>query len=395
MRRILGNLLWEDDLAPRPTTPPRSVLETVSGLATLLRVFARDGDHLWTPSPVDPERVLEVPGVSRPILESGPLAALPPAEATLNWGATSPGHCRDAPRGTPWGVSGAATPADSSQTLRGRALQDLLWTLPMPSPAVAATVHHRAFCLQVAEQLGCALPGSQMVESLPSLDRLLAAAQAPPAWVLKAPLSASGRNRYIERAGPRISDPRSRKAVERLFEHHGPLLFEPWMSRTADFGVSALVAPSGLRIVGIHGQRVDIKGQFAGIDLQPVLSGAERDRLLKTAESVGTVLRREGYVGPFGIDAWRYRTESGEEILHPLGEINARMTFGLVAWAFAESVEGAVHLCFGRHLPKEEGEDIRVVPLLASGSAKGTAAWIATSPRPSSEAAQHAAPLAP
>ena len=43
VRRIVGNLLWEDDLAPRRTTPPRTVLETVSGLGTLLRVFARDG----------------------------------------------------------------------------------------------------------------------------------------------------------------------------------------------------------------------------------------------------------------------------------------------------------------------------------------------------------------
>jgi hypothetical protein len=328
VRRILGNLLWEDDLAPRRINPPRTVLETVSGLATLLRVFARDGDHLWTPSPVDPERVLEVPGVSRPILESGPLHELPAVNEVLAWGADS---------------------------------------------AIAAAVHHRAFCLQVAEELGCALPGARMMGSLADLDQALSSSRAPRSWVLKAPLSASGRNRYIERNGPRISDPRSRRAVEHLFEHHGPLLFEPWMNRTADFGVSALLGSSGLRIVGLHGQRVDIKGQFAGIDLQPVLSDAERSLLLKTVESVATALDRAGYVGPFGIDAWRYRTESGEEILNPLGEINARMTFGRVAWAFAESVEGAVRLRFGRSLPAAES---KIVPLLAPGGPQGQAAWL-------------------
>jgi hypothetical protein len=331
VRRIVANLLWEDDLAPRRTHPSRSALETASGFGTLLRAFAQDGDHLWTPSPVDPERMLEVPGVSRPILESGPLDALPPAEATLAWG------------GVP----------------------------------IAAAVHHRAFCLQVAEALGLALPGSQMVESLSALDRLLASPRAPRTWVLKAPLSASGRNRYIERHGPRISDPRSRRTVERLFESHGPLLFEPWMNRTADFGVSAQLAPSGLSIVGVHGQNVDIKGQFAGIDLQPVLSEAERARLLETVESVASALDRAGYAGPFGIDAWRYRKESGEEILHPLGEINARMTFGLVAWTLSERVAGTVRLRFGRGLPAEAGgKDCKIVPLLAPGSVKGSAAWI-------------------
>lgn len=165
--------------------------------------------------------------------------------------------------------------------------------------------------------------------------------------------------------------------MESLFELHGPLLFEPWMNRTADFGVSALLDPSGLRIVGVHGQRVDIKGQFAGIDLQPVLSKAERARLLATTESVGAALRRKGYAGPFGIDAWRYRKENGEEILHPLGEINARMTFGLVAWTLAERVERTVRLCFGRSLPgAAKDKNTAVFPLLAPGPAKRSAAWL-------------------
>src|SRR5947209_13181048 len=321
-RRILANLLWEDDLARRRTTPSRAVLATVSGLATLLRAFAQEGDHLWTPAPVDPERVLEAPGLPRPILESGPLHELPPVDEVLAWGATS---------------------------------------------AIAAAVHHRAFCLQVAEDLGCALPGAQMLESLAGLDRVLSSSRAPRSWVVKAPLSASGRERYIERMGPEISSPRSRRTVEHLFERHGPLLFEPWMDRTADFGVAALLTESGLRIVGIHGQRVDAKGQFAGIDLQPVLSEAERDRLLETVEAVAAALRRAGYAGPFGIDAWRNRQDGGEEILHPLGEINARMTFGLVAWTLAGRVEGAVRLLFGRDLPEAHPESAKVLPLLAPG----------------------------
>jgi len=108
------------------------------------------------------------------------------------------------------------------------------------------------------------------------------------------------------------------------------------MDRVADYGVSALLTHDEMRVVGIHGQRVDRKGQFAGIDLQPALTEGDRDRLLETVEAVTGALRRAGYVGPFGIDAWSYRREDGTVLLNPLGEINARVTFGLVAWVWAE-----------------------------------------------------------
>jgi hypothetical protein len=307
-RRILANLLCENELAGRLSSPPRPVLETVARMAPLLRIFAREGDRLWSPAP-------------GPDLESGPLHALPPADEVLAWCETpSALEHRGGPR-RPTAIDWAAP------------LHDLVWRLPTPPPAVVARVHHRAFCLQIAEEIGCALPGARMAESLPELDRILRT--APPAWVVKAPLSASGRSRFIERSGPALADPKARRTVERLFERHGPLLFEPWMERTADFGVSALLGPDDLKVVGIHGQRIDRKGQFAGIDLQPDLSAQDRDLLLRTVEAVAAALRQAGYVGPFGIDAWRYRREDGALALHPLGEINARMTFGLVAWTAA------------------------------------------------------------
>jgi hypothetical protein len=319
MRRILANLLCEDELAGRRASPPRSVLETVARMAPLLRVFAREGDRLWSPAPVDPESVPEIPGLPRPVFESGPLRDLPPVDEVLAW-------CE-----TPAAAAHRGGARPSSEISWDAPLHDLLWRLPTSPPSVVATVHHRAFCLQIAEEIGCALPGARMVESIAELDRALQ--MAPPAWVVKAPLSASGRSRFIERNGQTLADPKARRTVERLFEIHGPLLFEPWMERTEDFGVSALLGPDRLRIVGIHGQRIDRKGQFLGIDLHPGLSGQDRDQLLRTVEEVAAALRRASYLGPFGIDAWRYRRDDGALILNPLGEINARMTFGLVARA--------------------------------------------------------------
>lgn len=350
MRSILANLLCEDELGrSRRRTPSRETLQTVSGVATLLRVFAREGDRLWTPAPVEPERVVQIPGLPIPILESGPAK---PSDEVLAW-------CE-----TPQ----AAALREVSREPIDAPLCELLWHLPIASPDVVTTVHHRAFHLQVAEELGCALPGARMIESITDLDSALSSSEAPSAWVVKAPLSASGRSRYIERNGPTLSDPKARRTVERLFESHGPLLFEPWMDRTADFGCSALLTPE-LRVVGFHRQMVDIKGQFAGIELPAEVP----EQMREVVEGVASALRKAGYVGPFGIDSWQYRTSDGITF-NPLGEINARMTFGLVAWALAErlGIEGPARLVLGRRAPPEGS-----VPLLLPGE-KSAAAWIET-----------------
>jgi hypothetical protein len=315
-RRILGNLLAEADLARliatephrrRHRPPPDTVLRTASRMAAKLRVFAREGDLLWAP-------------------ENGPIDALQPTAELLAW-------CE-----TPDSVRLRAEPRTHESSIPWDApLRELVWHLPVAPPAVVAAVHHRAFHLRVAAELGCALPGARMVESLADLDQALREPAAPASWVVKAPLSASGRDRHIARPGPALTDPKERRTVEHLFERHGPLLFEPWMERIADYGCAALLTATELRIVGIHRQRVDRKGQFAGIELDADLPDRDHGRFLEVVEGVASALRREGYAGPFGVDAWTYRRPDGTAAFHPLGEINARMTFGLVAWAVYES----------------------------------------------------------
>jgi hypothetical protein len=314
VRAILANLLAEDDLERlfdhgasrfrRHRPPSANLLRTVSPLAAQLAVFGRPGDRLWLPGDPPPE----------------------PAAEVLAW-------CE-----TPEAAALRIAPRPSAVDL-ALPLRELVWRLPVAAPEIVARVHHRAFALRVGEELGCALPGARMVDSLAELDRILAVRDAPDAWVVKAPFSAAGRARYIERNGPRLADPKSRRTVENLFERHGPLLVEPWLDRIADWGCSALLTGKDLRIVGIHRQRVNAKGQFAGIELDAHdLPAEDRSRLEEVVAGVATVLRGSGYVGLFGIDAWHWRRPDGTVAFHPLGEINARMTFGLVAWAGAEEV---------------------------------------------------------
>lgn len=224
-----------------------------------------------------------------------------------------------------------------------------------------------------------------MVEDLADLDRLLATPDAPRAWVLKAPLSAAGRDRHVERNGPALTGPAGRRAVAGLFARAGSLLFEPWMDRTADFGCSVLLDPDGtFEVVSFHAQAVDRRGQFAGIELTGRFQGfaglppEEEDRMRTAVEDTARALAGAGYRGPFGIDAWRYRTAEGETAFHPLGEINARMTFGLVARTLVDRLapslslgpEDRIRLAFGRTLP-ESG-----LSLVTPGREGGLAIWL-------------------
>lgn len=293
---ILANLLAEEELAGLRRTPSRETLKKAAEMGRLLRAFAREGDRLWLPGDPEPE----------------------PADEVLAWCET--------PR------AAALRKKPRAEGALDGPLSEVLWRLPVADPAVVARVNHRAFHLQIAEELGCALPGAQMVASIADLDRLVACSGA---WVVKAPLSAAGRSRLIDSQGGPLRDSKSRRTVERLFEIHGPLLFEPWMDRVADFGGAALLTPTDLRVVGFHRQVVDRKGQFAGIEIDAEIP--ERKRMEEVLEGVAGALRTAGYVGPFGIDAWQYRLSDGGIAVHPLGEINARMTFGLVAWTTAEN----------------------------------------------------------
>jgi len=381
-RLLVGNLDAEHRLAGETVT--RAALATASALATLLRVFAAgDRDRLWTPVPVDPGRVPEVPGLPRPGLVSGPWERLEPASEVLAW-AQVPGV--EALR--------SAAAKETRPAPAALPLHELLWHIPPPDPEVVKRVLHRGFHLRVARALGVALPGARRVRSVAELEEHLdqGGAEASPTggWVGKAPWSAAGRSRVIEPSGAGDSSSlpgavltrSARRRVERLLARHGELLFEPWMDRVADFGCTGVVTGEGEEMdaasVRCHCLDVDSEGRFQGIELTGSDDGGHGGRPLReVAQQVAAALRDAGYRGPYGIDAYLHRDRQGREALHPLGEINARLTFGHVARALAERLApgGAVRLAVGRQPPAEDREPLS---LLLPGGEGSPGAWLST-----------------
>lgn len=413
-RLLVANLGFEDELrawaAGSPASPGTEGLSvgarrTAAAAGTLLRVFARDGDRLWLPASVNLDRLGRsglLAALPVPALETGPVEELAPAARVLAWG-ESPSVARlRALNGRNVGgvdarVTGSGGPARA--TLRSERLastlplHEVVWHLEPPPSEVVARVAHRAFCLELARELGLALPGARMVDGPEELEEHLrtGSAAGEGAWVVKAPYSAAGRERLLGTGLDLLRPGRRRRRLEGLFTRHGSLLFEPWVRRLADFGCTGLVTRTTIRLAGHHRLEVDERGAFRGIALSrkaqeaedaPGLASEEQNILEATFHAVAARLQTAGYNGPVGLDAYRWRTPEGTDRFHPLGELNPRITVGLVARSLAERLADTAEGDAGPdpprrlHLVLAPSGPPGAHPLLAPASDGSPGAWI-------------------
>lgn len=420
-RLIVANLGFEDELraaaADAPAGPGTGGLSgaarrTAAAAGTLLRAFAGDGDRLWLPAPVDPHRLGRsgpLDPLPVPALETGPLDERPPAPRVLAWGespavarlrARGAGKAAERGKGTE-GSGGSVSAARARKDGGEPPLHEAVWHLEPAPPQVVIRVAHRGFCLDLADELGLVLPGARRVAGPEELEEHLrtgGAAAGQGAWVVKAPYSAAGRERLLGTGLGPLRPSRKRRRLEGLFTRHGSLLFEPWVRRVADFGCTGLLTGTTVRLAGIHRLEVDERGTFRGIALHRKteegmdahdLAGEEQDALEATFHAVAARLQATGYTGPLGLDAYRWRTPDGATRFHPLGELNPRLTFGLVARALAGRLAAAdavpedgtrqwpqappgdgVRLVVGRRAP--EGDS----PLVHPGPDGAPGAWL-------------------
>ena len=337
-RLVVGNLDCEVEWAGGPALPA-AVTRRLALLATTLRIFAQgDGDALWLPGVVDPAVIPDDDGAPRPRLVTG---ALPAADEIVAWGATSrldASHpvATDAPR-----------PIVTAEPTSWRAALAALAAQPPPTVAVARAVNDRRFALKVATALGVALPGTRVIDSVAALRQHLvdggAAASPTSAWVAKAPHTAAGRDR-VRRRGAELDDATATR-LTRLLAIHGALVVEPWMDRTVDVSQGGVVLGADRAILlAPHRGLCDRAGviRALAIDDGAALAPAARAQLATVAAAVATRLGAAGYRGPFVVDGF---VHAGG--FHPLGEINARLTFGLVARAWAEQRGGPIVLGLG------------------------------------------------
>lgn len=387
---LVANLGFENELAAGKVRPAlgRDALQAATRAGALMRVLAVEGDTVWLPGPPGSLRMPPVPGLPAPDLIHGPLPRSWDGPV-LAWGETE--------------ATAALGAGFRREGNSGSPVLNALLSAPKPDPEAARQANSKALLEPQRADLGCSLPGSGRASREEDLLRLVGEARRihGPAcgWVLKGEYSAAGRERLFESGGAETG-PEILASAARLFRRHGVCLFEPWLRRTADFGCSLLIDGDQVRLTGVHRLLVSDRGRFQGVEtvlpgrtvpgpvspdrFEVYLSTEEAARMATVAGGTAAALGRIGYRGHVGIDFWRYVTAEGEDRINLLGEINARLTFGLVAGVLAQRVGAALgtdpgtpfRLWFG---PEPRLSTGRRLPLVAEGPEGASAITLSVS----------------
>jgi hypothetical protein len=180
-----------------------------------------------------------------------------------------------------------------------------------------------------------------------------------------------------------------RRWIEKAVANGRQLVVEPWLERVQDFSVQLEMTPDGLRLCGYTGLITDSQGQFQGNWAAPKFERRLPPsviELLTAPPDIATrlhalyadimvlleaELRRVGFLGPVGIDAFVYRTQAGECRLKPIVEINPRYTMGRLTVELMKHVAPGSHgyfrLVSRKQAQAEGGEDFVAYARLLTG----------------------------
>jgi hypothetical protein len=224
----------------------------------------------------------------------------------------------------PWGWTPAAR--DLAERLAKR------WghSLKIPPLMEVSQVNSRVQRWQWEQELGLALPGSRVIDSLsdfPSALRDLPDSAA--GWILKANFGMSGRE-AIRGVGDKVTEPQRRFFEQRLAAT-GPLVLEPLLDAMAEAGVQWELSQNGtIALVGVA-EQVAAGGSWQGSGWSSEPVPAAWREAVEATRLVAQKVSAAGYFGPLGIDVMRYRDAAGHERLRPLQDLNARFTMGRLA----------------------------------------------------------------
>lgn len=220
--------------------------------------------------------------------------------------------------------------------------------------AATSVVHDKAFAVHAAREQGvlpdALAPFVVVLEPAelraPTLkESLVAYARGLPAFAdgftLKPRRGTSGRGRV---PGPaRIVDDQALLDAcvngARHLAARGGAILEPWVRRARDHSIQLFVDDDGsASALGVTDLLVSTAGVWRGNSFALDEQGHARsvhapdldDALVGVALAVGARAARAGYRGPLGVDAYTFLVD-GREIVHPLVEVNARFTGGIVA----------------------------------------------------------------
>lgn len=208
----------------------------------------------------------------------------------------------------------------------------------LPSWEVVREVNSKAFSF---EHSAC-LPGAALLKSEEEVNAWL---QLPwPKKVLKTCFGLASRGHFMIDAGTNGDQLALKNFLQKEFAKSLPVIGEPWVERLLDFSTQWQIGKDkSIRYLGATGIMNTPSGRYMG-----TIAGKEAaimgeylpflDAHKKQAVQILNLAAAKGYFGYAGLDAMIYHlSEERESVsLHPIVELNARMTMGLAALLFQQ-----------------------------------------------------------
>lgn len=190
-----------------------------------------------------------------------------------------------------------------------------------PDVEVLRRVNERGFATELADG---ELPGALRAIDEETVLSRVARPGLTGEWLAKRGFGQAGRGQRPLRAGAVSEADRAWIAASL---RRGALYVEPRVTIVKELSVHGWVK-GDVDLRTIREMRTGPSRAFLDSTLARDLDARTEQALVDTAERVGRALAAAGYFGPFGVDAFSYRTPSGSLALRTLSEINARFCMG-------------------------------------------------------------------
>ncbi len=227
-----------------------------------------------------------------------------------------------------------------SQQIAGWAqARNLKYTIPPWE--IVKRVSSKAFAFSETPQL----PGSALLYSWGELDAWIDSLSGPK--VLKKCYGVAGKGHLFLPAHPN----HLKKFAEKEFGANRPLIGQPWVDRKLDFSTQWYIHEREIEFLGttlcINNRRGGYIGNTVGMGPPNKFLEEHKEHALGILKKMSLL----GFFGNVGIDAMIW----GDDLLHPIVEVNARKTMGWVALEFLKhhSTKRTITLSFGAQSEKD------------------------------------------
>jgi len=303
-RVFVGNFDFEHRLACGEGTLPRNLDRLNAELAPVWAAVAEEGEAVWTPHPNEPGALDRLAGLGLPRLTAvADPATLPGWYEAVYWGENE------------WSRASARR-----------------WCLRHDGcdPKVVRRVNSRRFKFELEQRLGVELAGAAIAESVADLAHAIGRLAGERGWVLKGEFGGAGRE--VRFGAGAVSDADLAWAGNR-FRRGLVVTAEPRLDAVDEAGIQFRVGRGGeVSFDGVTPLISRPSGGYLGSRFgdDPTLPAAW-DEAIEIGGRVAEAVAAEGYFGPLGIDAMRYRGSDGSVRVRPLQDLNARFTMGRIA----------------------------------------------------------------